>query len=205
MKKEDFFELIGDIDEEKVRAAESAPTKKRKARLVMTGLSVAACAGIIIGAVVWSGRSDNTALKHNESSTENESNTNYNENDSDTAIDLEYDDISIYYIKDGELKSETEYLPCSPKDIFEVWKKKNGIGDDVALINVKIENNGTEKVDSLIASYTVGDRFIYNLTVTANLKDYFDTLPKEKLEKSLELTLTSYNDMEFDEFNIIYE
>ena len=205
MKKEKFFELMGEIDEEKVKAAEAAPIKKRKARLIRIGLSAAACAGIIIGAVVWAGRSDNTALKHNESSTENDSNINYNENDSDTAIDLEYDDISIYYIKDGELQSETEYLPCSPKDIFEVWKKKNGIGDDVALINVKIENNGTEKVDSLIASYTVGDRFIYNITVTASLKNYFDTLPKEKLEKSLELTLTSYDDMEFDEFNIIYE
>ena len=203
MRKEEFFELIGDIDEEKVKAAETVPEKSRKTKLIRIGLYAAACAALMIGAGAW--LRSNSALEHNESEPGRESNINNNENDSDTAIDLEYDDISIYYVKDSEIKSETEYLPCSPKDIFEVWKDKNGIGDEVKLINVKIENNGTEKVDSLIASYTPGDSFIYNITVTASLKDYFDTLPREELEKSLELTLTSYGDMGYDEFNIIYE
>jgi hypothetical protein len=69
----------------------------------------------------------------------------------------------------------------------------------------KIENNGTESVDSLVASYTAGDKFIMNVKITKNLQNYYEGKSEEKLIESLKQTLTGYSDTDFDEFNLIFE
>ena len=65
--------------------------------------------------------------------------------------------------------------------------------------------NGVEIVDSFSAQYIVGDKFILNVTVSKDLEKYYETIPEEQLLKSLELTLTSYQQIEFDEYNLILE
>ena len=103
------------------------------------------------------------------------------------------------------MKSVSEFLPCAPKYIFESWKSYNHIGSEVQLINVNCDNNGTEGSDSSVAYYQAGDHFTLNITVSANLKDYYDTIPENKLLESLKLTMTSYLNIEIDEYNLILE
>ena len=118
---------------------------------------------------------------------------------------LAIDNINIYYLDGTEMKSVSEFLPCAPKYIFESWKSYNHIGSEVQLINVNCDNNGTEGSDSSVAYYQAGDHFTLNITVSANLKDYYDTMPEIKLLESLKLTMTSYLNIEIDEYNLILE
>lgn len=53
MKKEQFYELLGDIDEETVKAAENPPAKKAKRIWIGFGAAFAACLVALIGAGIW--------------------------------------------------------------------------------------------------------------------------------------------------------
>lgn len=50
MKKEKFYELLGDIDENAVKAAEKSPVKRKKFNWLKYSAAAAACVGIFIGA-----------------------------------------------------------------------------------------------------------------------------------------------------------
>ena len=192
MKKEQLYELLGEIDAEAVNAAEHVPKSKPKKHWLGYGLAAAAGIGILCGAGIWLYHSGHTASPvTSENSTE--------------ALALEEDDITIYYLDDGKVCTATKHLPCDPKDIFQEWKARNGIGDEVQLIRVRIENNGTERMDESTAQYQAGDRFIMNVTVTENLKAYFKTLPEEQLLDSLKRTLTGFQHIEMNDYNLIYE
>ena len=41
----------------------------------------------------------------------------------------EFADIEIFYVEDGEIKSEEEYLSCSVEEVFAAWANKNAIAD----------------------------------------------------------------------------
>ena len=196
MKKEDFFEMLGDIDENAVKSAETAPIKKMKTKWIGYGASAAACLGLIIGIGIWYDHSKDPAPNNTSSQ---------NEDPSEAAIDIEQDNINIYYLEGDSIQSVTEFLPCDPKIIFDSWRSHNGIGDEVRLIEVKIENNGTESVDSLVAGHTVGDKFTLNVRVSDDLEKYYELKNEEKLLESLKLTLTGYSNIEFDEYDLILE
>ena len=110
---------------------------------------------------------------------------------SETAAEVLYEDINIYYLKDGEKTSETRYLRCSPEEIFNAWKELNGIGEEVKFISSRLTSNGTEKITEDTATYTVGDRFTYTLTISENIKNYY-TSPYDGLLDSLEKTMREY-------------
>lgn len=196
MKKEEFYELIGDIDENAVKSAEAAPIKKSKTKWIGYGASAAACLGLIVGIGIWYYHSKDPAPNNTSS---------LNEDPSEAAIDIEQDNINIYYLEGDSIQSVTEFLPCDSKIIFNSWRSHNGIGDEVQLIEVRIENNGTESVDPLVAGYTAGDKYIMNVKITENLKKYYETKSEEKLLDSLKQTLTGYSDIDFDEFNLVLE
>lgn len=196
MKKEEFYEMLGDLDESKVKSAEKAPIKKAKTKWIGYGLSAAACVGLIIGTGIWYNHSKNPTPNNTSS---------LNDDSSEVDIAIEQDNVNIFYLEGDNIQSVSEFLPCDPKIIFNSWKSHNGIGDEVQLIEVKIENNGTESVDSLVASYTAGDKFIMNVKITKNLQNYYEGKSEEKLIESLKQTLTGYSDIDFDEFNLIFE
>ena len=196
MKKEEFYEMLGDLDESKVKSAEKAPIKKAKTKWIGYGLSAAACVGLIIGTGIWYNHSKNPTPNNTSS---------LNDDSSEVDIAIEQDNVNIFYLEGDNIQSVSEFLPCDPKIIFNSWKSHNGIGDEVQLIEVKIENNGTESVDSLVASYTAGDKFIMNVKITKNLQNYYEGKSEEKLIESLKQTLTGYSDTDFDEFNLIFE
>lgn len=41
----------------------------------------------------------------------------------------EFADIEIFYVEDGEIKSEEEYLSCSVEEVFAAWANKNAVAD----------------------------------------------------------------------------
>lgn len=197
MKKEQFYELLNDIDETAIKAAEAPPAKKIAAkRHIFPAIAAAACLAVALGAVFMFAHRNNTEIPAESPYQEDYSNA-------DTAI--ESDDIKIFYLDGDKIVSTTEYMECDPKIIFDSWKKHNGIGDEVKLIKVRIEDNGTDSTDDKTATHTVGDYFILNVTVSENLKSYYSSLSENKLLESLKLTLTGYSFIDFDEYNLIFE
>lgn len=194
MKKELLFDIIGDLDENIVKSAEDPPDKNSLIKWLVSGLVAVACIGVVVGIGFWYNKSQNLITNDT------------GENDeSEADIAIEYSDVNIYYVNNNGIQSISVYTACDPKDIFEYWKSYNGIDDDVQLIKTSIEDNGVEIVDSFSAQYIVGDKFILNVTVSKDLEKYYETIPEEQLLKSLELTLTSYQQIEFDEYNLILE
>ena len=194
MKKELFFDIIGDLDENIVKSAEDPPDKNSLIKWLVSGLVAVACIGVVVGIGFWYNKSQNLITNDT------------GENDeSEADIAIEYSDVNIYYVNNNGIQSISVYTACDPKDIFVYWKSYNGIDDDVQLIKTSIEDNGVEIVDSFSAQYIVGDKFILNVTVSKDLEKYYETIPEEQLLKSLELTLTSYQQIEFDEYNLILE
>ena len=60
MKKEQLYELLGDMDENSIKAAETSKTNRRKTRWIRYGAAAAACLGVCAGAGILFGRSGNT-------------------------------------------------------------------------------------------------------------------------------------------------
>ena len=197
MKKEEFFELIGDIDETAISAAETPPAKSARWR-IWPAIAAAACLAVAVGAVFMFAGKDSTEIPKDTPQQEG-----YDYSNADIAI--ESDDVKIFYLDEDKIVSTTEYLACDPKDIFTSWKAHNGIGDEVELIKVRIEDNGTDSVDDKTATHTVGDYFILNVTVSEGLKSYYSSLPEDKLLESLRLTMTGYGFIDFNEYHLIFE
>lgn len=196
MKKEQFYKILGDINEQVIKEAERPPVKQTKIKSIGYSLGAVACIVLIcIIGIVY--QRSNSPINSNSSL--------YAPTSSESDVALEYKSIEIYYLKNNEIISTSEYLPCSPKDIFNCWKAYNKIGDEVQLIGVKIENNGTESVDSMTAAYSAGDIFKINVTVTKNLQNYYGILPEEKLLDSLKQTLTGYSEIAFNEYHLVFE
>lgn len=192
MKKEQFYALLGDIDEDAVKFAENPPVRKKYMWLKYT-VSFAACFALILGIGFSLKNRGKYMIEYSTIDT------------SEQAVALEHKNINVYYISNNELLSVSEYLTCSPEEVFKAWKKANNIGNEVELIKVEIKSNGTESRDSFTASYTVGDRFVMEVTVTENLKNYYSEVPEDELLESLHLSLIGYHNIDFDEYYINFE
>ena len=96
------------------------------------GVSVAACFVILFGVLMWHVLSSNN-ITDNSGEFSSESSDSYSRD-----IEIEHDNIDIYYLDNNEIKCVSEFLPCDPQVIFESWKSHNGIGDEVKLIKVKV-------------------------------------------------------------------
>lgn len=99
---------------------------------------------------------------------------------------LGYADIQIYFIDGNKISSESEYLPRVPSGIFNIWKEKNDIGDEVRFIEYEIDSNET-----------------YNLTISADIENYCDTTDSSLLLESLKKTMAGASGIEYDELNLI--
>ena len=96
-----------------------------------------------------------------------------------------YKNIWIYYVKDGEVCKEQECILAEVTAVFSAWKEKNGIGDEVELI----------QYSPLTTS----------ITVSENLQAYYGTIDRELLLDSLKQTMAGYSNLEYDKWNLYYE
>lgn len=126
-----------------------------------------------------------------------------------TGLAIEEGYISIYYVEGDRIESEEEYLLFRGEDVFEAWKQKNGLGEEVRRIHSYTEDNGEESTyefqGQMIASYKVGDYFVFNIVISSEIEDYFDSIDRELLLSSLEQTYRGYSIVDYDEFHIIIE
>lgn len=114
-------------------------------------------------------------------------------------------EVLIYYVDGDKLGSTTRYLDLEPEGIFKAWREMNGIDDEVEFVKCFIEDNGKTTESGGLVTHEIGDYFIFNLTISQNIENYYDTTDRELLLDSLEQTMTGYLNIEFDEFNLILE
>ena len=129
--------------------------------------------------------------------------------DSSVELAIEEGPVTIYYLDGDAILSEEQHLPYQGSDVFEAWKGKNGLGPEVELLNINIEDNGEESTyefeGETVVSYKVGDYFVFNMTISDEIVPYFETMDRELLSQSLEQTFLGYSMIDYDEFHIIIE
>ncbi len=117
--------------------------------------------------------------------------------------------IWVYYVKDGSVERERVKLPCSPKNVFIAWKHLNNIGDDVELVKCEIVSNGQETISyydyEKVYNYEVGDTFVLNIVVSANLADTVNESEYDEFVSSLKKSISECSNLEFDEINVVLE
>lgn len=184
MKEKRLLNELGNVNDDFIEQAKPKIKNNRKKLYAVIG-SVAATAAVFV-AVFATG---NGLLKNADNDFNNSSSAITNET---TA--LAYSNINIYYLNGSSTEKTTKYLACDPKVIFSEWKKLNNIGDDVRFIKCFINSNGKEKINESTATYIVGDKATLELTISSDIKKYYEKHGEEPLLSSLKKTFTEYSD-----------
>lgn len=184
MKEKRLLDELGNVNDDFIEQAKPKIKNNRKKLYAVIG-SVAATAAVFV-AVFATG---NGLLKNADNDFNNSSSAITNET---TA--LAYSNINIYYLNGSSTEKTTKYLACDPKVIFSEWKKLNNIGDDVRFIKCFINSNGKEKINESTATYIVGDKATLELTISSDIKKYYEKHGEEPLLSSLKKTFTEYSD-----------
>ena len=187
MKEKRLLNELGNVNDDFIEQAKPKTKNNRKKLYAVIG-SVAAAAAVFV-AVFATG---NGLLKNVDNDFNNSSAAISNESTNETT--LEYRNIDIYYLNGSSTEKTTKYLPCDPKVIFSEWKKLNSIGDDVRFIKCFINSNGKEEINESTATYIVGDKATLELTISSDIKKYYEKYGEEPLLSSLEKTFTEYSD-----------
>lgn len=188
MKEKRLLNELGNVNDEFVEQAKPKIKNNRKKLYAVIG-SVAATAAVFV-AVFATG---NGLLKNADNDFNNSSSAITNESTNETTA-LAYSNINIYYLNGSSTEKTTKYLPCDPKVIFSEWKKLNNIGDDVRFIKCFINSNGKEEINESTATYIVGDKATLELTISSDIKKYYEKHGEEPLLSSLKKTFTEYSD-----------
>ncbi len=114
-----------------------------------------------------------------------------------------YKDVLIYYVNGAELACESEYLEADPQLVFAAWKEKNGIGEEVLLLDCEIRSNATANIKDGMVEHVLGDYHRLYLTVSKNLETYYEAVDSELLLESLKQTMWEYSDVQ--EYHLILE
>ena len=183
MKEKRLLNELGNVNDEFVEQAKPKVKNNRKRLYAVIG-SVAATAAVF-AAVFAVG---NGLLKNADNDFNNSSSVITNE----TA--LAYSNINIYYLNGSSTEKTSKYLACDAKVIFSEWKKLNSIGDDVRFIKCFINSNGKEEINESTATYIVGDKATLELTISSDIKKYYEKHGEEPLLSSLKKTFTEYRD-----------
>ncbi len=187
MKEKRLLNELGNVNDEFIEQAKPKTKNNRKKLYAVIG-SVAAAAAVFV-AVFAVG---NGFLKNVDNDFNNSSAAISNESTNETT--LEYRNIDIYYLNGTSTEKASKYLACDPKVIFSEWKKLNSIGDDVRFIKCFINSNGKEEINESTATYIVGDKATLELTISSDIKKYYEKYGEEPLLSSLEKTFTEYSD-----------
>lgn len=184
MKEKRLLDELGNVNDDFIEQAKPKIKNNRKKLYAVIG-SVAATAAVFV-AVFATG---NGLLKNADNDFNNSSSAITNET---TA--LAYSNINIYYLNGSSTEKTTKYLACDPKVIFSEWKKLNNIGDDVRFIKCFINSNGKEEINESTVGYIVGDKATLELTISSDIKKYYEKHGEEPLLSSLKKTFTEYSD-----------
>ena len=187
MKEKRLLNELGNVNDDFIEQAK--PKTKNNRKKLYTAISAAAATAAVFVAVFAVG---NGFLKNVDNDFNNSSAAITNESTNETT--LAYRNIDIYYLNGTSTEKASKYLACDPKVIFSEWKKLNNIGDDVRFIKCFINSNGKEKINESTATYIVGDKATLELTISSDIKKYYEKHGEEPLLSSLEKTFTEYSD-----------
>lgn len=120
--------------------------------------------------------------------------TDINETNNPERSELEASYVLICYRSDSSddgLGYSILLKPSSdPHAIFDYWREKNNIGDDVKLIKCSITDNSKEEITESTAAYTPATKRIIEITVSKDIENYYGD-SEELLLYSLEKTFSS--------------
>ncbi|MBQ8474751.1 MAG: hypothetical protein IJ499_03705 [Clostridia bacterium] len=231
MRSEDILDAIGEIDDHIILSAREKPKSKR--RFIYSAAAIAACFILVLGAVFNPAfrpahSSDEHAMEgdepekgevldgNNGSAEGTPPITNDDLHGSITQGSIAHNPIPepseeekafvIFYVKNGVTEKEECITESSPNSIFERWKEKNGIGDEVQLIDVSAYTKpSTETYYSggeCIIEHTTDAITCLNIVLSASIADYYDIIDSADLLMSLEKTIKGYTGRDFDECTI---
>lgn len=187
MKEKRLLNELGNVNDDFIEQAK--PKTKNNRKKLYAAISAAAATAAVFVAVFAVG---NGLLKNVDNDFNNSSAAISNESTNETT--LAYRNIDIYYLNGTSTEKASKYLACDPKVIFSEWKKFNNIGDDVRFIKCFINSNGKEEINESTATYIVGDKATLELTISEDIKKYYEKYGEEPLLSSLEKTFTEYSD-----------
>lgn len=187
MKEKRLLNELGNVNDDFIEQAKPEIKRNRKKLYAAIG-SVAAAAAVFVTIFA----TGNGLLKNADNDFNNSSSAITNESTNETA--LAYSNINIYYLKGTSTEKASKYLACDPKVIFSEWKKLNNIGDDVRFIKCFINSNGKEEINESTVGYIIGNQATLELTISEDIKKYYDKYGEEALLASLEKTFTEYSD-----------
>lgn len=187
MKEKRLLNELGNVNDDFIEQAK--PKTKNNRKKLYAAISAAAATAAVFVAVFAVG---NGLLKNADNDFNNSSAAISNESTNETT--LEYRNIDIYYLNGTSTEKASKYLACDPKVIFSEWKKFNNIGDDVRFIKCFINSNGKEEINESTVGYIIGDKATLELTISVDIKKYYEKYGEEPLLSSLEKTFTEYSD-----------
>lgn len=187
MKEKRLLNELGNVNDDFIEQAK--PKTKNNRKKLYAAISAAAATAAVFVAVFATG---NGLLKNADNDFNNSSSVITNESTNETT--LAYRNIDIYYLNGTSTEKASKYLACDPKVIFSEWKKFNNIGDDVRFIKCFINSNGKEEINESTVGYIIGDKATLELTISSDIKKYYEKYGEEPLLSSLEKTFTEYSD-----------
>ncbi len=187
MKKEDFFEVLGELDDDIVKGAKT--TMKKKTNWKVWGTMAACLAVVIMASAAF------LPIIRTE--------PNPRKDDPVPEIVADIKNITIYYLSEnGAIEHEIVELNCTPKDIFNEWATLNNISD-VSFIKCVYDDGGSEKQQGNMVEHTTGNHFTLDLTVSAEFSSYVESERGDLLVQSLRQTFCDY--ISIDDFNLIID
>ena len=184
MTADDILNAIGDIEPIYLEEAKGKPKFKR---LWICVSSVAACFFLFF---VFQGMYYQQYL--------------LNYDDSNYAPEA-YEEFFVYYVEDGEVKKEKVGVFGGDMEMFDVWKSKNGIGNEVTLHKISsITVNSKPAPESGPVSDENQHRHILRVTVSASLAAYPESEGGELLSDCLKKTIASYWNVESEDIELVY-
>lgn len=189
MKEKCLLSELGNVNDEFIEQAKPKAKSSRKKLYTVIG-SVAATAAVFVVALGVG----NVVLKNLGTNGTEIASSNAIANESTNETALEYLNIDIYYLNGVNTEKASKYLACDPEVIFSEWKKLNSIGDDVRFIKCFINSNGKEEIKESTVGYIIGDNATLELTVSKDIKKYYEKYGEEPLLSSLKKTFTEYSD-----------
>lgn len=185
MRGEDVFVALGDVSPDLL---EKANADRRVIRTVLRSFG-AICACFLIGVSVTFGMTfipKEYPIEYIYSVSIEEKN-----------VTLEYENIWVYYEKNGSTVRKLVRMPLSAENVFLSWKYLNGIGDDVLLIECKAGYSSLDSANVIMRKIDI-DGMSLTFSVSKDLADYGDI---EVLLLSLDKTMEEYGRFAYGEDN----
>ena len=212
MKSDELSGYIGEIDDELIINAKKSRPKYKNILLVIG--SMAACITIAgAGIFVFMNRKPEIYNGYTEKGTDTSSvitggavsEKPHTEESVETAP--EHITSDIYFIRDGKTEFKSIEHKATVQDLFYLWKNMNFIGDDVQFISVKIESDASvteSEIDGQgVATYHTGSHYVYNLTITKDIENYYSVCDRNLLLETLKKTMLDTVEMRIDDYNLI--